>query len=129
MRNNKIISVYGSLLVGLGNHGVIRGRCELLGKTTVKIPYKMRSLGGFPALTPSVEINEVEVEVFKVNDTTYESVERLEGFPHFYQKFAVDTEFGASEVYVINDGYDNAPEVPKTKGVYEWRTFLENRNA
>ena len=102
------IAVYGSLLSGLGNHGILaRGlannQAALLGEDTISIPYGMISYGGFPALVPSSSKQDIKIEVYEVDDEVYQRVERLEGYPHFYQKYKVTTKYGEAEIYVINN--------------------------
>ena len=97
----KRIAVYGSLLSGFGNQMILdNSETTLLGEDEVRIPYGMVSYGGFPALVPSEENHNIKIEVYECDDRTYNRVERLEGYPTFYQKFDVATKFGDAEIYV-----------------------------
>ena len=104
----KIIAVYGSLRKNMGNHGLI-SHSTLLETTTVSLPYKMISLGGFPGLIKSDQNNEITIELYEVDDATYKRVERLEGYPSFYDKhnFSLKGYEKPIEIYVLNekDGY------------------------
>ena len=100
----KIIAVYGSLRKNMGNHGLI-SHSTLLETTTVSLPYKMISLGGFPGLIKSDQNNEITIELYEVDDTTYKRVERLEGYPSFYDKhnFSLKGYEKPIEIYVLNE--------------------------
>lgn len=105
------IAVYGSLRKGRGNHRVILGSTQL-SEEVVNIPFYMVSLGGFPGLIPSEENHDITIEVYEVDEPTYKSVERLEGYPRFYQKAKIQTSQGEAEIYVLEDPhYAQAPRV------------------
>jgi len=96
----KKIAVYGTLREGFGNHRIIQDQ-DLLSKEVVTIPFRMISLGGFPGLVPSDTMNEITIEVYSVDDSSYRSVEILEGYPSFYQKAIIPTSHGDAEAYVL----------------------------
>ena len=102
MSNKKLLVVYGSLRNGHGNNRLLR-ESDHLSTETISIPYRMISLGGFPGLVPSEENHNIVVETWSVDDATYKNVERLEGYPHFYQKAIVTTTQGEGEIYVLED--------------------------
>ena len=107
-QNNKIIAVYGSLRAGMGNHGLI-SHSKLLETRQINLPYKMISLGGFPGLVADTQENEITIELYEVDQPTYQRVERLEGYPSFYDKypFALPEYESPIEIYILNeeDGY------------------------
>lgn len=107
------IFVYGTLLTGQGNHRWLlsENHHKLLGEATTTGDFKMVSLGGFPGLIP-VDDNEMTIygEVYEVDDTAYKSVEMLEGYPGFYDKLTVETNFGEAEVYILDESYLNNHE-------------------
>jgi len=86
----RTIFVYGTLKQGHGNHPVI-GRfeqTELVEERAVLRGYSMASLGGFPAIFPEKE-GEVIGEVYKVPDEALGPLDRLEGYPSFYDRTQV----------------------------------------
>lgn len=120
------IAVYGSLLEGLGNHPVI-GRDEeskIISSEVVSIPYGMISYRAFPALVPSSENHNIFIEIYEVNEETYRRVERLEGYPTFYQKAIVNTTKGPVEIYVIQNEvpYEKQPESQRVPSG-DWREY------
>jgi gamma-glutamylcyclotransferase (GGCT)/AIG2-like uncharacterized protein YtfP len=123
----KKITVYGSLLKGLGNHGLLANpeTATLLGEHTIEDNLFMISLGGFPGLLISKEeVNVIHVETYEVTDEVFKRVERLEGYPNFYTRYPVKTPFGDSEVYVLarDSYYDRGQRVAKDEnGVVNWK--------
>lgn len=124
----KLVTVYGSLLKGLGNwHWHLNNpESELLGEHTLDGGFVMVSLGGFPGLIPDKKSEDtIFVETYEVSDKVYKSIERLEGYPSFYDKAKVETPFGESEVYVLGDNYYRETNlVPKDEeGIVNWRKY------
>lgn len=102
----KKIAVYGSLRRGMYNHALLNNNeAHYLRTENFKIPFKMIPYSSYPALIPDNKVNEIEMEVYEVSDSTYAKVEMLEGYPHFYDKeHIVDGETGDHiEFYVIRD--------------------------
>lgn len=123
MSNKRILCVYGSLRNGFGNNRLLKDS-DHLSTETISIPYRMVSLGGFPGLVPSDENHDIVVEVWSVDDATYRNVERLEGFPNFYQKAVVNTTQGEGEVYVLEDPYyQQEPSVESG----DWNEYYKRR--
>ena len=123
------VAVYGSLRKGLSNHRLLVG--SLHKETiTVSIPFLMRSLGGFPALFPCKDNNPITFEVYEVSDATMESLDRLEGYPSFYNRMKLnDDDEDSPWFYFIRDeeGYLDSPAVPKG----DWFEYVikgNNRN-
>lgn len=118
----KKIAVYGSLLEGLHNSWYL-GTSTKVSSEIVKIPYKMVSLGGFPALIPDEENNEIYVEIYEVDDAAYRNIEYLEGYPIFYQKADIVTSIGEVEVYVIENDKSLRHREVVTEG--NWKSFIK----
>jgi gamma-glutamylcyclotransferase (GGCT)/AIG2-like uncharacterized protein YtfP len=124
----KRITVYGSLLKGLGNHGILADpkTAILMGEHTIEEDLYMISLGGFPGLLISKEgeRNTIHVETYSVTDEVFARVEQLEGYPSFYTRYPVKTPFGDSEVYVLarDSYYDRGDRVkPDENGIVNWK--------
>ena len=110
------VLVYGSLRKGLGNdiHGFARATgtsVEFLGHAVVE--GEMHSYGGFPYVWFPEECSaEVVGEVYHLNDPEGHlaaSLDRLEGYPSFYNRKEVDTPYGKSWVYFFNEKDVHAP--------------------
>lgn len=105
------ICCYGSLRKNHGNWRYILSESPQLSTEVVNIPFKMISMGGFPGLVPSPENHDITIEIFEVDEPTYQRVENLEGYPNFYQKALIPTSLGELEIYVLmgaryQSGYD-----------------------
>ena len=127
----KLVTVYGSLLKGLGNWHWHLNNSEstLLGDHLLNGGFVMISLGGFPGLIPDKTSEEkIFVETYEVSEKVYNSIERLEGYPHFYNKAKVETPFGESEVYVLSDNYyrEHALVPQNEQGIINWRDYRMN---
>lgn len=93
------VFVYGTLKSGHGNHRLLQGS-KFLGRSTVD-RFKMYSLGGFPAVVPS-EDGVIQGEVYEVDDFTMTRLDRLEGYPNFYDRMIVSTEKGPAWIYYMH---------------------------
>ena len=82
------VAVYGSLRQGLGNHRLLE-HVESHEKGVTLSNFNMYSLGGFPAITEEGTAG-VVVEVYDVDDATFARLDRLEGYPSFYDRKEVD---------------------------------------
>lgn len=123
----KKITVYGSLLEGLGNWKWHLDNDESikLGEHILEGGFKMISMGGFPGLIPDDTVNnKIFVETYEVSDKVFASVERLEGYPSFYGRTAIETPFGSSEVYTLaRNGYSDKYVPEDENGVINWRKY------
>jgi len=124
---SKRITVYGSLLEGLGNHSIISDEREVtkLGEHVLEGKFKMISLGGFPGLINDESVNnKIFVETYEVSDSVFARVERLEGYPGFYDRTPVETPYGPSEVYTLaRGGYSNNLVPEDEDGVINWKKY------
>lgn len=103
MQDKKLLFVYGSLRQGLGNHHFLRDEnVSYLGNFVTEPEWTMYSLGGFPALVDE-GTTAITGELYAVPEAVYASIERLEGYPTFYQRKSLTTPHGEAEVYYITD--------------------------
>lgn len=123
----RLVTVYGSLLKGLGNWQWHLNNSDsiLLGEHTLNGGFVMVSLGGFPGLiVDNKSERKIFVETYEVSEDVYKGIERLEGYPSFYDKYKVETPFGESEVYILGDQYYREHAlVPEIDGVVNWRKY------
>lgn len=118
----KRIAVYGSLRKGMGNHRLIKD-AQYVDTHIVSLPMKMISYGAFPALIPSQERHEVVIETYDLNPREYADVERLEGYPHFYDKYEFTEPNGqACEIYFVPKDTDTGAE-----HIVDWVKYKSNR--
>ena len=85
------VAVYGSLLSGMGNHRLLESS-QKIGSTLVT-GFDMYSFGAFPVIVPGERDKAVSVEVYQVDKQTFERLDRLEGYPSFYDRQQVEVNF------------------------------------
>jgi len=132
----KLVTVYGSLLSGMGNWSWLLNNehSKLLGTDVLEIPCHMVSFGGFPGLIVDESVkNKIYVETYQVTDEIYKRIERLEGFVsqdnpvNFYNKCPIETPYGLSEIYVLNPKDYNLTDTKRgtvpvnNDGVINWK--------
>lgn len=105
------VAVYGSLREGLHNHQVL-GDSPLLGNDKLS-SFSMYSLGSYPFVVPDAQSKEIQVEVYDVEPNVFKALDRLEGYPSFYDRKEVNTAHGKAWIYFMasDNNYVNSPEV------------------
>lgn len=121
------VFVYGSLLRGLGNHGLIarhaaRGGAVFMGEAETRDPYAMISFGAFPGVVDGGENPErVTGEVWIVDDLALAELDRLEGNGRFYtRKRIVVGDALIAWCYLLPSDYLDHPRVMGGS----WRAFV-----
>lgn len=77
--------VYGTLMQGFHNHGVL-GKAQFLGEGTVF--GELYHLGGYPGFKHGH--NKVTGEIYEVPDEQWARLDRLEGRPHLYDRETIN---------------------------------------
>ena len=131
------VAVYGTLLQGFGNNRLLHD-AQYLGATVLP-GWEMYSLGGFPAITlpDGDEQPRIQVEIYEVNKDTLDRLDRLEGYPHFYDRMEVAYNLGDGEdlawIYWIKNLHNWADargvsQLPRIE-CGSWREFRYQRGA
>lgn len=124
-----LYAVYGTLRQGFGNYNRLLNNehCVYLGTQKTTPNFKMVSLGGYPGVIPDAGTQEVTVEIFQVNSPKVEQqLDWLEGYPSFYQKTTIDTQWGKADMYILNnEEWGNRPVVESG----DWKQFVESRQG
>lgn len=107
----KHVFVYGTLKQGYGNNRLLLSS-EFIGATKTVDLFYMDDLG-CPMVFPSADEDALPVwgEVYKVTDELVaRSLDRLEGWPHIYDRKVIRTELGldAWVYYGHNHGWGNS---------------------
>jgi gamma-glutamylcyclotransferase (GGCT)/AIG2-like uncharacterized protein YtfP len=115
------VFVYGSLRKGLANHALLADSRQL-GQFRFELSFKMYSLGGFPALVQDESSRPITGEVYEIDQPTFLRLDRLEGYPHFYDRLLIDTPAGEAWVYFLND---RSYQQEVTSG--DWKEFVDGK--
>lgn len=113
------VAVYGSLRKGLHNHRLLT-TSEMIGTDELE-NFSMFSLGPFPFITPEEAENKIAVEVYEVNEEVFASLDRLEGYPSFYNRQEVDTKHGKCWIYFMEKDTSYGKHIPVESG--DWKEF------
>lgn len=113
----KKVFVYGSLKEGFGNHRVMeRSNGRYIGVHHTDAEYTMVSLHSFPGVVLGGDTS-IKGEVYEVDHLTH--LDRLEGYPSFYNRKIIYTEYGPAWMYFLADRHQNIDQYKKvTSG--EW---------
>ncbi len=103
------VAVYGSLKKGFGNHRLLE-RAKMIGETFTKPEFHMGSFGAFPGIVKGDK--KVKVEVYEVDNNTFKNLDRLEGYPNFYnRKEPILENNDKAWIYFLDeDDYDDLKE-------------------
>jgi gamma-glutamylcyclotransferase (GGCT)/AIG2-like uncharacterized protein YtfP len=71
----------------------------------------MVSLGAFPALLQAGELHNITVETYEVDDTTFERLDYLEGYPNFYDRVFDLPALPSTWIYFMRDYRGDPAEV------------------
>ena len=101
---NTLVFVYGSLKSNFYNHSLLLAS-EFVSTHITKSEFKMVDLGMYPAVL-NEGVTAISGEIYRVNQDVFESLDQLEGYPDYYDRVVISTEFGNVWMYIlqINDG-------------------------
>ena len=95
------VAVYGSLKKGFGNNQLL-GDSELKGVDKTLPEWTMYSMGGFPCITEEPGTS-IHIEVYEVDEQVFRRLDMLEGYPSFYNRKEIETQYGTAWIYYIKD--------------------------
>lgn len=108
------VAVYGSLRSGFHNHRIIASS-KFLGTCETDPNFTMVALGSFPGIFMHGNTS-IKVEVYNVSEEIFKELDRLEGYPSFYNRAVIKTPLGDAWVYYLEDKdsscYKKYPVVP-----------------
>ena len=107
------VFVYGTLKSGRTNHGAVDGSI-LLGRATIKGPFRFVNLGWYPGIVENEQVLEREIggEVYEIDHDTLATLDMIEGHPSFYERRKVQTSLGCKAwCYFLPNEYVDRPKV------------------
>lgn len=103
----ELVAVYGTLRVGGYNHCVMDSAGgDFIGSFWTHRDFAMYDLGSFPAVALKGS-SSIFVEIYNV--VNLDPIDRLEGYPHLYQRAKVETPWGQAWIYHM-DRRDISPQ-------------------
>ena len=105
MNNKKfLVSCYGSLRRGMGNHHYYLSNSNYKGTFPTEPEYTLHSLSAYPGLKLNGNTS-VVMEVYEVDEDTLKNLNRLEGYrpgepATFYDRIEIDTPWGKAFTYI-----------------------------
>jgi gamma-glutamylcyclotransferase (GGCT)/AIG2-like uncharacterized protein YtfP len=120
-----VVFVYGSLLQGFGNHGLLaRGGALFVGESKTGRGLGLWSCGSFPAMRPARGAAPVRGEVYVVDDDCLAALDRLEGHPRHYRRERVILAGGLlAQTYIYQPPVDGLRRVASG----DWRMDRDAR--
>ena len=89
---DNVVAVYGTLKKGYSNYAGHLKSAKYIGKGTTKTKYPLL-IESLPFLVNKPGLgHRVEVDVFKVDDLTFQKLDRLEGHPQWYRREEIPVE-------------------------------------
>lgn len=123
MKGNTLVAVYGSLRSGMHNN-LLLSSSKLMGEDKVK-GFTMLDWGSFPALIESDNTDDITIEVYSVDDPSFARLDRLEGYPSFYNRKIINTSHGEAWVYFIKEGNKGNYNIVESG---DWVKYYSSRN-
>lgn len=119
-----LVFVYGTLLRGESNHGLL-DEAEFLGEATTSDEYVLVDLGPYPAIVPADEAHATRItgEVYAVDDAGLVELDHLEDAPRLYQRveasFGWNDQSGGGRAWIyVHPAVDGRPTIPSG----DWRS-------
>ena len=121
---NCLIFVYGSLLSGMGNHGLLDNDDSVLVDTFKTAPeYTLLDLGWYPGVV-GVGDTPIIGELYRVSEEVWLDIEHLEGYPEFYDRVVLNTHEGDAIMYVLDEDYLSSYESVASG---DWKGYFSHR--
>ena len=96
------VFVYGTLKAGHPNHGPMEKQ-KFLGRALLRGKYRFVNCGWYPAVVkdPSGEERDIGGEVYEIEGDILNTLDMIEGHPHYYCREKVLTPYGKAWVYML----------------------------
>ena len=113
------VFVYGSLKKDQWNHGLL-AHAHYLGGMCTEPHYQMLSMGAFPAVIEDFG-NGIPIwgEVYDIDETTLDILDRLEGHPDFYHRVEIMTPWGVAWIYLLSEPHPSHAKCTISSG--DWK--------
>jgi len=122
MQKNKVF-VYGTLKKDNSTRGLnLWSDATYVGDAVTHDQFNLWDMGSFPAVTLKGNAS-ISGEVWEVSDEVFESLDRIEGYPEFYERTEIETAYGKAWMYYIPDiePYYRAELIEPFNNTASWR--------
>ena len=99
-KDSNLLFCYGTLKSGFHNHHQLSGS-QFIGSTKTAAEFTMVDLEDFPAVIEHGSCA-IHGEVYKICSDTLINLDKLEGYPHYYNRILITSSFGFVWMYVLN---------------------------
>lgn len=114
----RLVFVYGTLLRGERNHGLLSGSSSL-GRRQTAPEFTLYDLGSYPGAAEGGE-TAIKGELYQVDQHTLARLDRLEGHPRFYRRRTVTLASGEKVLmYLMTKSMRTVVRIPLASG--SWR--------
>lgn len=125
LERQNLVFVYGSLMSGMGNHGLMEHEeAKFVEETFTKDNFIMKDLGYFPAASKDKSGVPIKGEVYDVDIEAMISLDQLEGHPNFYERIKVPLE-NNMEAWMYLVPRDRIMGIKIESG--DWRQYAKER--
>jgi len=104
------VFVYGTLMRGFSNHGLLRA-AEFLGPHVTEPGFTMLHLGGYPGVRKGGDAA-VTGEVYRVSAAMLARLDKLEDCPRLFVRETIETPWGATYIYLLKNPPRRRRRVP-----------------
>lgn len=101
------VFVYGSLKRGNYNHSHLI-KAQFIAPHTTAAEYTLFDMGMYPAVIPFGD-TAIQGEIYKVNEFELASLDALEGYPDYYDRILISSDYDDVWMYVLSDTDANFP--------------------
>lgn len=118
-----LVFVYGTLLAGEVNHGLL-GDGPLLGAHRTAPRFELLDLGAYPGAVRGGGTR-ILGEVVEIDSLGLARLDRLEEYPRLYDRERIPTPFGRAWIYLYRSRTADRPRVPNG----DWRAYACNPDS
>lgn len=106
-----LLFTYGSLKTGQWLHEHYLMGAKYAGEYTTEPKYTMLNLGNYPGVVHNGTTS-IMGEVWEIDAEALMNIDVAEGYPEFYDRELIDTEYGQAWMYFLSERYqDHYPEI------------------
>ena len=118
--NGNLVFVYGTLKEGHGNYQHYLSNSLYHGPHVTGPEHQMLNLGAFPGVIYGGGITKIHGEIYEISDKTLGKLDGLEGYPDFYDRTRIMTEYGMCFMYILSSNFlNNVPVTTRNSAVIE----------